>query len=139
MDLPSELITLFLLTLDFLMQGLVGQKNAIFSVAGQIRRKENGWHSSNHPLVFLFMGSSGIGKTELAKQTAEYMHQGNAEGFIRIDMTEYQNQHEVCTMPGYSGRQTDRQTAGVVSQRSRAQSVLDLGQTDCQQSTVVRV
>ena len=73
----------------------MGQKNAIFSVSGQIRRKENGWHSSNHPLVFLFMGSSGIGKTELAKQTAEYMHGGNPEGFIRIDMTEYQNQHEV--------------------------------------------
>jgi len=90
-----------------LQEGLVGQKNAIFSVAGQIRRKENGWHSSNHPLVFLFMGSSGIGKTELAKQTAEYMHQGNAEGFIRIDMTEYQNQHEVSKFigapPGYAG------------------------------------
>ena len=77
----------------------MGQKNAIFSVSSQIRRKENGWHSSNHPLVFLFMGSSGIGKTELAKQTAEYMHGGNPEGFIRIDMTEYQNQHEVLKHP----------------------------------------
>lgn len=90
-----------------LQKSLVGQKNAIFTVAGQIRRKENGWHSSNHPLVFLFMGSSGIGKTELAKQTAEYLHEGNPEGFIRIDMTEYQHQHEVSKFigapPGYAG------------------------------------
>eukprot|EP00668_Euglena_longa_P004571 GGOE01005338.1.p1 GENE.GGOE01005338.1~~GGOE01005338.1.p1 ORF type:complete len:496 (-),score=115.49 GGOE01005338.1:424-1911(-) len=90
-----------------LQKRLVGQKNAIFSVAGQIRRKENGWQSSNHPLVFLFMGSSGIGKTELAKQVAEYMHEDNGEGFIRIDMTEYQHQHEVSKFigapPGYAG------------------------------------
>lgn len=90
-----------------LQKTLVGQKNAISTVAGQIRRKENGWHSSNHPLVFLFMGSSGIGKTELAKQVAEYLHEGSAEGFIRIDMTEYQHQHEVSKFigapPGYAG------------------------------------
>lgn len=90
-----------------LQKRLVGQKNAVFTVASQIRRKENGWHSSNHPLVFLFMGSSGIGKTELAKQVAEYMHEGSPEGFIRIDMTEYQHQHEVSKFigapPGYAG------------------------------------
>jgi len=90
-----------------LQTALVGQKNAIFTVAGQIRRKENGWHSSTHPLVFLFMGSSGIGKTELAKQTADYMHEGSQDGFIRIDMTEYQHQHEVSKFigapPGYVG------------------------------------
>jgi len=90
-----------------LQKTLVGQKNAILTVAGQIRRKENGWHSSSHPLVFLFMGSSGIGKTELAKQTAEYMHSGSQDGFIRIDMTEYQHQHEVSKFigapPGYAG------------------------------------
>lgn len=61
-----------------------------------IRRKENGWYDEDHPLVFLFLGSSGIGKTELAKQVAAYLHKDIKKGFIRIDMSEYQEKHEVC-------------------------------------------
>jgi len=53
-----------------------------------IRRKENGWIDDWHPLVFLFLGSSGIGKTELAKQIANYLHKNNKDGFIRFDMSE---------------------------------------------------
>ncbi len=62
-----------------------------------IRMKENGWHDEDHPLVFLFLGSSGIGKTELAKQVAAYLHKGDSESktFIRLDMSEYQEKHEV--------------------------------------------
>jgi len=60
-----------------------------------VRRKENGWFDSDHPLVMLFLGSSGIGKTELAKQLANYMHGEKREAFIRIDMSEYQSKHEV--------------------------------------------
>ncbi len=60
-----------------------------------IRRKENGWYDDEHPLVFLFLGSSGIGKTELAKQVAKYLHKDGKKGFIRIDMSEYQQRHEV--------------------------------------------
>lgn len=60
-----------------------------------IRRKQNGWYDEEHPLVFLFLGSSGIGKTELAKQVARYLHKDLNKGFIRIDMTEYQQKHEV--------------------------------------------
>ncbi|NXQ84641.1 CLPB protein, partial [Nyctibius grandis] len=48
-----------------------------------IRRKENGWYDEEHPLVFLFLGSSGIGKTELAKQTAKYLHKDVKKGFVR--------------------------------------------------------
>lgn len=61
-----------------------------------IRRKENGWMDDEHPLVFLFLGSSGIGKTELAKQLAAYIHKDKSSGFIRLDMSEYQEKHEVC-------------------------------------------
>ena len=43
-----------------------GQENAIAIVSSTIRRKENGWLDEDHPLVFLFLGSSGVGKTELA-------------------------------------------------------------------------
>ena len=89
--------------------------NSRFSSA--IRRKENGWFDEEHPLVFLFLGSSGIGKTELAKQVAKYLHKDAAQvrnvtrnfifpircsikkiilqGFIRLDMSEYQERHEV--------------------------------------------
>ncbi|XP_067138665.1 mitochondrial disaggregase-like [Centruroides vittatus] len=72
-----------------------------------IRRKENGWYDEEHPLVFLFLGSSGIGKTELAKQIAKYSHKGKQENFIRLDMSEYQEKHEVAKLigspPGYIG------------------------------------
>lgn len=51
-----------------LRESLIGQEAAIRCVAAAIRRKENGWSDSDHPLVFLFLGSSGVGKTELAKQ-----------------------------------------------------------------------
>lgn len=74
---------------------LIGQAGAIAAVSGAIRRKENGWHDEARPLVFLFLGSSGIGKTELAKTVAEYLHKGSGAGFIRIDMSEYQHKHEV--------------------------------------------
>lgn len=51
------------------------------------------------------MGSSGIGKTELAKQLAAYIHKNKQEGFIRLDMSEYQEKHEVAKLigapPGY--------------------------------------
>uniref|UniRef100_A0A673BBV2 ClpB homolog, mitochondrial AAA ATPase chaperonin n=1 Tax=Sphaeramia orbicularis TaxID=375764 RepID=A0A673BBV2_9TELE len=57
-----------------LKEHIIGQEGAINTVASAIRRKENGWYDEEHPLVFLFLGSSGIGKTELAKQVARYMH-----------------------------------------------------------------
>uniref|UniRef100_A0A8C5TNZ6 Caseinolytic mitochondrial matrix peptidase chaperone subunit B n=1 Tax=Malurus cyaneus samueli TaxID=2593467 RepID=A0A8C5TNZ6_9PASS len=57
-----------------LKEHIIGQESAIATVGAAIRRKENGWYDEEHPLVFLFLGSSGIGKTELAKQTAKYIH-----------------------------------------------------------------
>ncbi|CAK9826269.1 Caseinolytic peptidase B protein homolog [Anthophora retusa] len=90
-----------------LKQYIVGQDGAISIVASTIRRKENGWIDEKHPLVFLFLGSSGIGKTELAKQLAAYIHKNKLEGFIRLDMSEYQEKHEVAKLigapPGYVG------------------------------------
>lgn len=65
---------------------IVGQEGAITTVASTIRRKENGWCDDEHPLVFLFLGSSGIGKTELAKQVAKYLFKEKKEAFIRMDM-----------------------------------------------------
>lgn len=90
-----------------LKQHIVGQEAAISIVSSTIRRKENGWTDDEHPLVFLFLGSSGIGKTELAKQVARYIHKDKPGGFIRLDMSEYQEKHEVAKLigapPGYVG------------------------------------
>lgn len=90
-----------------LKEHIVGQDGAINIVAAAIRGKENGWYDEDHPLVFLFMGSSGIGKTELAKQVAKYLHKNKNDAFIRLDMSEYQERHEVAKLigspPGYVG------------------------------------
>lgn len=79
----------------------------VFIYFSAIRRKENGWIDEEHPLVFLFLGSSGIGKTELAKQLAAYIHRNKPDSFIRLDMSEYQEKHEVAKLigapPGYVG------------------------------------
>uniref|UniRef100_A0A8B9G611 ClpB homolog, mitochondrial AAA ATPase chaperonin n=1 Tax=Amazona collaria TaxID=241587 RepID=A0A8B9G611_9PSIT len=65
-------------------------------VGKAIRRKENGWYDEEHPLVFLFLGSSGIGKTELAKQTAKYIHKDVKKGFAVAAMDEL---HVPCSGP----------------------------------------
>ncbi|XP_064486483.1 mitochondrial disaggregase-like [Ornithodoros turicata] len=107
-------------------QVIVGQEGAIAIVAASIRRKELGWFDEEHPLVFLFLGSSGIGKTELAKQIAEYLHGGKkakeskkGSPFIRLDMSEYQEKHEVAKLigspPGYIGHDE----GGQLTQRLR--------------------
>ncbi|XP_011606613.2 caseinolytic peptidase B protein homolog isoform X1 [Takifugu rubripes] len=92
-----------------LKEHIVGQEGAINTVASAIRRKQNGWYDEEHPLVFLFLGSSGIGKTELAKQVARYMHKDIKKGFIRMDMSEFQEKHEVAKFigspPGYVGHE----------------------------------
>ncbi|KAK0064876.1 caseinolytic peptidase B protein [Biomphalaria pfeifferi] len=90
-----------------LREHIIGQEAAINTVAAAIRRKQNGWYDEDHPLVFLFLGSSGIGKTELAKQVSNYLHKNKKDAFIRIDMSEYQEKHEVAKFigapPGYVG------------------------------------
>merc|ERR1719300_2128137 len=78
-----------------LKKKIVGQLKPIHSVASAIRRKQNGWHDEDHPLVFLFLGSSGVGKTELAKTVAKCLFKEDPEAFIRIDMSEFQHKHEV--------------------------------------------
>ena len=94
---------------------VIGQKGPIRSVSSAIRLRENGWVDPDRPLVLLFLGSSGVGKTELAKQVALYMHGKESSsteqsaivneleeecGFIRIDMSEYQQSHTVANLTG---------------------------------------
>ena len=75
-------------------------ENLIIHIFLTVRRKENGWIDDEHPLVFLFLGSSGIGKTELAKRVAAYLYKPDnlKKAFIRLDMSEYQEKHEVAKL-----------------------------------------
>ncbi|KAI8972019.1 P-loop containing nucleoside triphosphate hydrolase protein [Mycotypha africana] len=93
---------------DALKGRIVGQLGPIHAISSAIRRKQNGWHDEEHPLVFLFCGSSGVGKTELAKALAQNLHGKQLDkGFIRIDMSEFQHKHDVSRFigspPGYVG------------------------------------
>ncbi|XP_028177177.1 caseinolytic peptidase B protein homolog isoform X2 [Ostrinia furnacalis] len=112
-----------------LKQYIVGQQAAIETVAAAVRRKENGWADEEHPLVFLFLGSSGIGKTELAKQLARYMHRDDPAAFIRLDMSEYQEKHEVAKLigapPGYVGHEEGGQLTRALARRADAVVLFD--------------
>ncbi|XP_005000797.1 mitochondrial disaggregase isoform X4 [Cavia porcellus] len=112
-----------------LREHIIGQENAITTVGAAIRRKENGWYDEEHPLVFLFLGSSGIGKTELAKQTAKYMHKDAKKGFIRLDMSEFQERHEVAKFigspPGYIGHEEGGQLTKKLKQCPNAVVLFD--------------
>lgn len=112
-----------------LKEHIIGQEGAITIVASAIRRKENGWMDEDHPLVFLFLGSSGIGKTELAKQIANYIHKDVKKGFIRIDMSEYQEKHEVAKFigspPGYVGHEQGGQLTKKLKQCPNAVVLFD--------------
>ncbi|XP_064414101.1 mitochondrial disaggregase isoform X2 [Latimeria chalumnae] len=112
-----------------LKEYIIGQESAIATVAAAIRRKENGWYDEEHPLVFLFLGSSGIGKTELAKQVAKYMHKDAKKGFIRLDMSEFQEKHEVAKFigspPGYVGHEEGGQLTKKLKQCPNAVVLFD--------------
>ena len=94
---------------------IVGQRGPIRLIANAIRLREGGWVDPDRPLTMLFLGSSGVGKTELAKQLALYLHgkdgmatnkgQSIAQlekeyGFVRIDMSEFQQRHTVTNLIG---------------------------------------
>ncbi|XP_011641016.1 caseinolytic peptidase B protein homolog [Pogonomyrmex barbatus] len=112
-----------------LKQYIVGQEGPISIVASTIRRKENGWIDEEHPLVFLFLGSSGIGKTELAKQLAAYIHKNKPDSFIRLDMSEYQGKHEVAKLigapPGYVGHDDGGQLTKLLKKHPSAVVLFD--------------
>jgi len=94
---------------------IVGQAFAIRSVINAVHRREEGWHDENKPMVWLFLGPSGVGKTELGKAlaTALFSQKGSSRDtvisphFIRIDMSEYQDKSSASKFlgaaPGYIG------------------------------------
>ena len=90
-----------------LSEKVIGQLNATNSIAEAVIRSKTGFRNPKRPIgVFLFLGTSGVGKTETAKVLSEELT-GSLEDLIRLDMSEYQQEHEVSKLigapPGYVG------------------------------------
>ncbi len=108
---------------------VVGQEEAINAVAAAIRRSRTGLADENRPVgSFLFMGTTGVGKTELARALAEYLF--NDESLMtRIDMSEYQERHAVSRLigapPGYVGYDEGGQLTEAVRRKPYSVILLD--------------
>ena len=123
--LASEKMKLLKLE-EILTRRVVGQKEAIVAVADAIRHNESGLSDIARPLgTFLFLGPTGVGKTELAKTLADFLF-GDEKAITRIDMSEYMEKHTVSRLigapPGYVGYEEGGQLTEAV--RRRPYSVL---------------
>jgi ATP-dependent Clp protease ATP-binding subunit ClpB len=108
---------------------VIGQDEAIIAVSNAIRRARAGLQDPNRPLgSFLFLGPTGVGKTELARALAEFLFD-DEQAMIRIDMSEYQEKHTVSRMlgapPGYVGYEEAGQLTEAVRRRPYAVVLLD--------------
>jgi ATP-dependent Clp protease ATP-binding subunit ClpC len=106
---------------DRLHERLVGQSEAVGAVADAIRRARSGLKDPHRPIgSFIFIGPSGVGKTELAKALAEFMFD-DEDALVRIDMSEYREQHSVSRLfgapPGYVGYEEGGQLTEAVRRR----------------------
>lgn len=112
-----------------LRKRVVGQEEAIHAVASAIRRSRTGLSDENRPVgSFLFLGTTGVGKTELARTLAEYLF--NDEKLLtRIDMSEYQERHAVSRLvgapPGYIGYEEGGQLTEAVRRKPYSVVLLD--------------
>jgi ATP-dependent Clp protease ATP-binding subunit ClpC len=101
---------------EALRQQVIGQDEAVSAVAAVIRRARTGLHNPQRPVgVFLFVGPSGVGKTELARALAAYLFH-DRDAMIRLDMSEYMEKHQVSRLigapPGYVGYEEEGQLTG---------------------------
>jgi ATP-dependent Clp protease ATP-binding subunit ClpB len=108
---------------------VVGQEDAIAAVADAVRRSRAGMQDSKKPIgSFIFLGTTGVGKTELAKALAEYLF-NDENSMVRIDMSEYQEKHTVSRLigapPGYVGYDEGGQLTEAVRRRPFSVILLD--------------
>jgi ATP-dependent Clp protease ATP-binding subunit ClpC len=106
---------------DRLRERIVGQEEGIVAVSNAIRRARSGLKDPRRPIgSFIFLGSSGVGKTEMAKALAEFMF-GDEEALLTIDMSDFQERHTVSRLtgapPGYVGYEEGGQITEAVRRR----------------------
>ena len=104
-----------------LHERIIGQKSAISAVSDAVRRARSGLKDMNHPIgSFMFLGPTGVGKTELARALAEYLFD-DEQNMIRVDMSEYLEKHTVSRLigspPGYVGYEDGGQLTEAVRRR----------------------
>ncbi|MHB8263088.1 MAG: ATP-dependent chaperone ClpB [Acidimicrobiales bacterium] len=114
---------------DALHERVIGQDGAVRAVSNAIRRSRAGMSDPNRPIgSFLFMGPTGVGKTELARTLADFLFDDD-RAMIRIDMGEYQEKHTVSRLigspPGYVGYEEGGQLTEAVRRRPYAVVLLD--------------
>ncbi|MGH3129051.1 MAG: AAA family ATPase, partial [Gaiellaceae bacterium] len=112
-----------------LHQRVVGQAPAVEAVANALRRARSGLQDPNRPIgSFIFLGPTGVGKTELARALAEFMFD-DERAMVRLDMSEYQERHTVARLvgapPGYVGYEEGGQLTEAVRRRPYTVVLLD--------------
>jgi len=127
--LQEEEIKKLLRMEEELHKRVIGQQRAIKAIAESIRRARAGLQPPNRPLgSFLFLGPTGVGKTELAKTLAEYLF-GDENAMIRLDMSEYMEKHAVSKLigapPGYVGYEEGGQLTEAVRRKPYSVILLD--------------
>ena len=108
---------------------IIGQDEAIVSVSKSVRRARSGLKDSRRPIgVFMFLGPTGVGKTELVRALAEFMF-GDEDNMIRLDMSEFQERHTVARLigapPGYVGYDEGGQLTEGVRRKNYCAVLLD--------------
>lgn len=114
---------------DELHKRVVGQQEAIESISDAVRRSRAGLQDAKRPIgSFIFLGTTGVGKTELAKALAEFLF-NNENSMTRIDMSEYQERHAVSRLvgapPGYVGYEEGGQLTEAVRRKPYSVVLLD--------------
>lgn len=113
----------------FLQERVVGQDEAIEKVSRRIRMARTGLLSHNRPIgVFLFLGPSGVGKTELTKTLSVFLFDSEKQ-MIRLDMSEYMEKHSISRLigapPGYIGHEEEGQLTGALRKKPHSVVLLD--------------
>ena len=108
---------------------IIGQDEAIVNISKAVRRARAGLKDPRHPIgVFLFLGPTGVGKTELVRALAEFMF-GDEDNMIRLDMSEFQERHTVARLigapPGYVGYDEGGQLTETVRRKNYCAILMD--------------